>query len=105
MEIYQSLYENTKNINTMLDETQINYVTSIIPKLDIKGHELVFFLIRMFYNQQSKDVTFQLPYNAKQEEQKVTFDLNKFPIQLQHMIHMFVRMHFEYTEDVKKRPV
>ena len=105
MEIYQSLYENTKNITMMLDESQITYVTMIIPKLDQKGHELVFFLIRMFNNQQSKDVTFQLPYNARQEDNKVTFDLNKFPIQLQHMIHMFVRMHYEYTEDAKKRPL
>ena len=105
MEIFQSLYENTKNITLVLDDIQINYVTTIIPKLDQKGHDLVFVLIRLFNNQQSKDVTFQLPYQSYQDEKKVIFDLTKFPVQLQHMIHMFIRMHYEYTEDAKKRPV
>jgi len=98
MELYKSLYENTKNIISELESEKQYNVISLIPKLDQKGHELLFFLIRMFHNQQSHDVSFQLPYQSSTNAIKkdIEFDLSKFPAQLQHMIHMFVKMHYEY---------
>ena len=97
MEIFNSLYDNTKNIQTVLDDNQKNTVIELIPKLDQKGHDLLFFLIRMYHNQQSKEVTFTLPYQPNEEKSNnIEFDLNNFPNHLQHIIHMFVRMHYEY---------
>ena len=69
MELYKSLYENTKNIISELEsEKQYNVIS------------------------------FQLPYQSTINDIKkdIEFDLSKFPPQLQHMIHMFVKMHYEY---------
>jgi len=103
MELYQSLYENTKNISVPLSDAQKGYIISIIPKLDHKGHELLFFLIRIFHNDQEKNVSFQLPYQSSKNNNDVEFDLMNFPLQLQHMIHMFVRMHYEYISYEQSR--
>ncbi len=104
MELYHSLYENTKNLTCELSEPQVEKVLEIIPKLDPRGHEILFFLIRFFHNQQNKDVSFQLPYQAKQmEEKQFSFDLKLFPAQLQNMVHMFVRMHYEYLNHEQLR--
>jgi hypothetical protein len=105
MELYKTLYENTKNITNVLSDTQKEYIITTIPKLDQNGHELLFFIIRIFHNQQSKDVSFKLPYNSsdKNEGGDIEFDLENFPTQLQHMIYMFVHMHFEYISYEQSR--
>jgi hypothetical protein len=105
MELFNSLRENTKNITTPLDETQKIYVITTIPKLDQKGHDTLFFLIRMFHNQQSKDITFTVPYQKSVNEAgDIEFDLTNFPPSLQHMTYMFTRMHYEYitSETLRK---
>lgn len=103
MELYQSLYENTKNILIPLTDTQKQYIINIISKLDKKGHEILFFLIRIFHNNQEQNVSFQLPYNSSSSNDNVEFDLMNFPLQLQNMIHMFVRMHYEYISYEQSR--
>lgn len=96
MELYNSLYENTKNIKSPLDDSKKTYLLQTIPKLDEKGHETIFFLIRMYHLQQVKDVTFGIPYDSSVQTDQVEFNLDNFPNQLQHMLYMFVQMHFEY---------
>ena len=107
MELYQSIYENTKHMTQPLDDQQQLNVIQLIPKLDQKGHDLLFFLIRMYHNQQSQDITFQLPYQSSISDvvsKDVEFDLIHFPIQLQHMVYLFTRMHYEYIsyESIRK---
>lgn len=102
MELYQSIYENTKHMMTPLDDTQKANVIQLIPRLDQKGQDLLFFLIRMYHNQQSQDITFQLPYQSGSQDsadsscKDVEFDLTVFPTQLQHMVYLFTRMHYDY---------
>jgi hypothetical protein len=97
MEIFNSLYMNTKNINTPLEDIQKQNIVQLIPKLDQKGHDLLFFLIRMYHNQQAKEITFSVPYQTgTNDKNDIEFDLCNFPNHLQHIIHMFVRMHYEY---------
>lgn len=96
MELYDSLHENTKHIKTPLDETKRSYLILTIPKLDEKGHETIFFLIRMHHLQQVREITFDIPYDSSAQTDQVVFDLDKFPLQLQHMLYLFVQMHFEY---------
>jgi hypothetical protein len=99
MELYQSIHDNTKQMTTDLDEKQRQDVLQLIPKLDQKGHDLLFFIIRMYHNQQSQDITFKLPYQTTPSETSggdVEFDLTTFPCQLQHMVYLFTRMHYDY---------
>ena len=109
MELYQSIYENTKHMTVALDDTQKANAIQLIPRLDQKGQDLLFFLIRMYHNQQSQDITFQLPYTGTAEKSDSTtkdieFDLNVFPPQLQHMVFLFTRMHYDYIsyESIRK---
>jgi hypothetical protein len=96
MELYNSLHENSKHIASSLDDAKKAYLLSTIPKLDEKGHETIFFLIRMHHLHQVREITFDIPYESMAHTDQVTFDLDKFPTQLQHMLYMFVQMHFEY---------
>jgi hypothetical protein len=96
MELFQSLYENTKNIQTKLEDHKNRYIIQTIPKLDEKGHETIFFLIRMFNINQVNDVTFSIPYESAEKSGEIEFDLDKFPNHLQQMLYMFVQMHYEY---------
>ena len=107
MELYQSIYENTKHMTQPIDEAQKNNVILLIPRLDQKGHDLLFFLIRTFHNQQSQDITFQLPYQSTPQDangKDIEFDLLNFPPQLQHMVYLFTRMHYDYIsyESIRK---
>jgi hypothetical protein len=103
MELYTSLYENTKNIKSPLEDDKKAVLLQTIPKLDEKGHEIMFFLIRMYHIQQVKDVTFGIPYDSTVQTNRVEFDLDKFPTQLQHMLYMFAHMHYEYLSYEQQR--
>ena len=96
MELYKSLYDNTIDIKTECSPTQKEYILNMIPKIDIKGHEIIYFLIRMYHITTHKEITFHSPYSSVISTDSVEFNLNQLPIQLQHMILSFVRMHYEY---------
>ena len=107
MELYQSIYDNTKHLTTVLDDIKKLNIIQIIPKLDQKGHDLLFFIIRMYHNQQSQDITFSIPYQSttnSSTKEDIEFDLNIFPLHLQHMIYLFTRMHYDYIsyESIRK---
>jgi len=99
MELYQSIYENTKESKIELNEEQKQTIIQLIPKLDQRGHDLLFFLIRTYHNQQAQDITFVLPYQTTPSElsgEDVEFNLSNFPCQLQHMVFLFTKMHYDY---------
>lgn len=106
MELFNSLYENTKNVISPLDDSKKNYILQTVPKLDTKGHEILFFLIRMFNIQQTRDVTFVHPYDSNllsDTDSQIEFSLEKLPNHLQHMIFMFVGMHLSYLQHEQSR--
>jgi hypothetical protein len=103
MELYTSLYENTKHICGSLDESKRKYIINAIPQLDERGHEIIFFLVRMFHIQQSKDITFNLPYQISVITEGIDCNLENFPDQLQHIIYLFTSMHENYIKNEKTR--
>lgn len=103
MELYTSLYENTKHISGSLDETKKKYIINTIPHLDERGHEIIFFLVRMFHIQQSKDITFNLPYQINVITEGIDCNLENFPIQLQYIIYLFTSMHENYIKNERTR--
>lgn len=106
MELFNSLYENTKNVTSTLDDSKKNFIIQTIPTLDTKGHEILFFLIRMFNIQQTRDITFSHPYESKlinDADDQLEFNLDKLPNHLQHIIFMFVGMHLSYLQSEKAR--
>jgi hypothetical protein len=107
MELYQSIYDNTKHLSSPLEDQKKINIIQLIPKLDQKGHDLLFFIIRMYHNHQSQDITFSIPYQSStniSSKEDIEFDLNVFPNHLQHMIYVFTRMHYDYIsyESIRK---
>jgi hypothetical protein len=103
MELFSSLYENTKHSITPLDDSKKRYVVSTIPQLDERGHEILFFLIRMYHIQQTRDINFNLPYQTAVSTEGINCDLESFPLQLQHMIYLFTSMHENYIKSERNR--
>lgn len=103
MELFTSLYDNTKNISSMLDDDKKRYITQTIPQLDQRGHEILFFLIRMFHIQQLREINFNLPYQTTVGKDGIECDLENFPRQLQHMIYLFTSMHENYIKSEQSR--
>lgn len=103
MELFSSLYENTKHVSSFLDDNKKRYIINTIPYLDERGHEILFFLIRMFHIQQSRDINFNLPYQTFVAKDGIDCNLENFPLQLQHMIYLFTSMHENYIKNERTR--
>lgn len=105
MELFTSLYENTKHAGYSLDENKKRYIINTIPQLDERGHEILFFLIRMYHIQQSRDITFNLPYQTAVTSDGIDCNLENFPDQLQHMLYLFTSMHENYIKNERTRSI
>lgn len=103
MELFSSLYDNTKHISASLDDQKKRYIVNTIPQLDERGHEILFFLIRMFHIQQLKEINFNLPYQTAITAEGIDCNLENFPDQLQHMIYLFTSMHENYIKSERTR--
>jgi hypothetical protein len=103
MELFHSLYENTKHLIAPLDESKKKYIVNTIPQLDERGHEILFFIIRLYQINQSREINFNLPYDTALNTDGLECDLEKFPHQLQHMIYLFTSMHENYIKSERTR--
>ena len=103
MELFTSLYENTKHLVVPLDDAKKRYIVHTIPQLDERGHEIMFFIIRLFQINQSKEINFNLPYDTNLISDGLECDLESFPNQLQHMIYLFTSMHENYIKSEMTR--
>jgi hypothetical protein len=69
-------------------------------KLDDKGSELVYALIRAHQFEQCEGRTPEcLPYQGTSNHQDVTFDLEELPIPLKHIISKFVVVHLRSMKE------
>jgi hypothetical protein len=81
-------------IDKDLTITQKKTFIKRISKIDKNGHDLVYALIRMYQVVNKEDNTsFTLPYNGSFTEKDITFDLDKFPYRLKHILFKFISAH------------
>jgi hypothetical protein len=102
MDLYNHIYENTKHNIMELNDEEKQTIIDLIPKLDQKGHDLLYFLIRMYHNQELQDITFTLPYQTSPSEsdgKNIEFNLSNFPCHLQHIVFLFTKMHYNYINE------
>ena len=98
--LYDSL---SKDIPTE-DLTPIQKRTFIkrILKIDKNGHELVYALVRMHQVENNEtNTSFVLPYNGTFVENDINFDLDKFPVNLKHILFKFLVAHIEKMKEEK----
>ena len=72
--------ENKKNIQKMFK------------KCSKESHELIFALIKCFQNDNNLDQNLNIPFSGKVLKSGIKFDINNFPLKLQHIIFEFIKM-------------
>ena len=71
-----------------------------IEEIDKNGSELIYALIRVYQIENKEDNTsFTLPYNGTYVDKNITFDLDKFPIKLKHILFKFVKVHLDKLKE------
>lgn len=90
--LYDNLSINIPEIDITNKEKEM--IVKSIKKFDTSIHERIYALIRCHQLQNSKDISL-LPYDGKAAKStgntttNITFDLEKFPKDLKHIIHRF----------------
>lgn len=99
--LYDNLFNNLPETDLSVKEKE--FVIKQIKKFDITIHERIYALIRCFQLNNSRDVSI-IPYDGKSSKivnadgsggNNMTFNLDKFPNQLKHMIHKFCKIEIE----------
>ena len=71
-----------------------------IDEIDKNGSELIYALIRVYQIENKEDNTsFTLPYNGTYVDKNITFDLDKFPIKLKHILFKFLKVHLDKLKE------
>lgn len=80
-----------------LQEDKKHLVIDKIKSLSKNEHELIFALIRT-HQMNSNDSTFYtLPYGSKNQKNGIKFDFDRFPNELQWILHDFIQLHLHQT--------
>ena len=99
--LYDNLYTNLPEID--LTNKEKEFIVKQIKKFDNTIHERIYALIRCFQLNNSRDVSI-IPYCGKvskivnldgNAENNITFDIDKFPVDLKHIIHKFCKIEIE----------
>ena len=76
-----------------------------IKKLDPKGHELIYVLIRHHQMITHQLTIGTMPYNSKNIKSGIKFDVDQFPTLLKQIILHFVDIHIKSTKESKNNPI
>ena len=95
------LYDSLKNDTKPIDLTQEQKEDLIfnIRKMDEKGCELFFVLLKLFEIDSVPDASDGLPYECRYVAKEYRFDLEKFPDHLKQILYKFVKMHIKNMEE------
>jgi hypothetical protein len=98
--LYSSLCRETENKG--LTKTQKTKFVEIIKKLDKKGFELVYALIRVYHMDTGNPGSFIIPYKGRKLQKGIKFDLQSLPDKLQQILFLFVEKHREKMKEEQK---
>ena len=89
------LYENMiKDVKTKdLNLKQKKELVTALKTIDETGAELCYMLIKVYEMKNDTPESLKLPYCGIGSDKEVTFDLEKFPIKLKHILFKFVNIH------------
>ena len=74
-------------------------------RIDDKGTELLYVLIRLFEKENTGSNTSDLPYEGKPRKNDLIFDLEKFPVSLKHILYKFLNLHCQRMEEDLNREI
>ena len=102
------LYENLiKNVNTKdLKIKQKHEFIEIIKIIDENGKELIYALIRIYFEKNKKEdnmSTSVIEKTSKKGEYNITWNFNHFPNKLKQLLYNFVKMNAKKNREDKNR--
>ena len=68
-------------------------------KIDIKGNEIIYVLIKTHQKLENSTDINNLPYEAKELKMGIKFNIDNFPIKLFYILNLFVTKHIEHLHD------
>lgn len=103
--LYNSLSLNLPEKD--ITQSQKNDMIKKISNMDSETHELIYVLIKSFYNDNTvKNNNIQIPYNGVLEKEKLHFDISYFPNKLKQLLHKFITLHSKkILEDEKIKEI
>ena len=91
----------SKDVSTTeLTSTKKDELIRNLKKIDEKGNEIIFILIKL-HEMKSVDNP-NIPYDGKLSSDEIKFDLENIPIQLQNILYKFVGVHLKNLEEDMK---
>ncbi len=105
--LYDILLKDVQKNDTPLTREEKRDLKKIISKLDQKGHERLFLIIRVHsLRNKEQDNIFDIPYNGKKNENNIEFDIEKMPSVVVQMLYKFVNIHLQtMKEDEEKSAI
>lgn len=95
--LYYSLKNDTKPLD--LTPEQKEDLLFNIKKMDEKGCELFFILLKLHEIDTMPEALDGLPYECRYVSKEYRFDLEKFPDHLKQILYKFVKMHVKNMEE------
>jgi len=97
--LYDTLIQMASNSQTDVDKSKL---IKSIHSLDQDGKNKVYALIRYYDLNHAHTVPEILPFGGHFVNHELTFDLNNFPPELQHILHEFVKLHLKHMKDLQR---
>lgn len=91
--LYEQLTEQLPEIIESLTDNKKQYFLSSVATLTNVEHEIIFALIRSHQIKMNNTKFYILPYNAKNQKKGIKFDFDMFPVELQHILILFIEKH------------
>lgn len=103
-----ALYET---LNKEIIETDIKTPTSVqkdlflenLKKIDSKGNEILYVLIKTHQKLENLSDINNLPYEARELKMGIKFNIDNFPIKLFYILNLFITKHIDHLQDEDNR--
>ena len=99
--LYDSLLSSVKDKDLTGPEKK-NFV-NIVNKVDQKGFEYLYVLIKMYAQKETNYKSYALPFGGKYMGLNIQFELETMPAKLKQMIYKFVKTHIKTMKETEER--
>lgn len=86
--LYDVIYKDCIDVDLTLEQKR--ELINKIPSLDNMAHQNIFTIIRIYGLKHNNTNIFELPYDAKKNNENIKFNLEKLPNIVKQMLYKFV---------------
>lgn len=70
-----------------------------LKKMDVKGNEIIYILIKTHQKFENSTDINNLPYESRELKMGIKFNVDNFPIRLFYILNLFITKHIEHIHD------